>query len=327
MGEVMTKIFDGHGDIWNDVVKKRMSGEAAVIKNHHLDKFKKGNIFSGIFVIWIDSPPEHQPEKRFKQIFDAMHSELVENSDLLHVVKKVEDFDDAQLSGKFPIVLGIEGLDGIHSIEALESLYDYGFRHASLTWNMANDFATGVKGSPNEGLTELGYQAIKFMEAKGMLIDVSHLNEKSFWDIISVVNHPIIASHSNVKELCPVPRNLTDEQIIAIKNTGGLIGVNAFREFIDLEQSKQTVSRLADHIDYLVILAGIDHVGFGFDFVDYLDEEAMGTFSNGLPEYTKGLENCTMTENLIKELKARGYTETDIDKISYKNFMRVFKSL
>lgn len=322
---MMTKIFDCHGDIWNDVVKKRVNGETSVIKKHHIEKFKTGNVFGGIFVIWIDSPPEHQSEKRFTQIFNAMDSELNENKDQLKVVKVLEDFDAAAEEQKYPIVLGIEGLDGISSITQLEALYNYGFRHASLTWNMGNRFATGVKGPAHEGLTEMGFQAIQMMEKKGMIIDVSHLNEKGFWDIIEVVSHPIIASHSNARALCPVPRNLSDAQILAIKNTGGLVGVNAFREFIDLSQSKQTVSRFVDHIDYMVRLAGIDHVGFGFDFVDYLDEEAMGTFSNGLPEYTDGLENCTKTGNIIMELEKRGYTEEAIKKISYLNFMRVFE--
>jgi len=323
----MAKIFDGHGDIWNDVVKKRSSGETHVIQTHHLDKFKKGQIASGIFVVWIDTPPDNKPERRFKEIVDAMHAELVENADHLHVVRKMEDFDIADSLGKFPIVLGIEGLDGLSGLEALEEMYNDGFRHASLTWNTANAFATGVKGNPNDGLTEIGIKAIHWMESKGMLIDVSHLNEKSFWDVVKYAKKPFIASHSNAKALCDVPRNLTDEQILAIKNADGLIGLNAFREFIDTSESKQTLSAYVDHIVYMVDLAGIDHVGLGFDFVDYLDEDAMGTFATGGLEYTKDLENCTKAQGIVDELMQRAFSTEAINKICYGNFMRVLSKI
>lgn len=323
----MAKIFDGHGDIWNDVVKKRSSGETHVIQTHHLDKFIKGQITSGIFVVWIDTPPDNKPEKRFKEIVDAMHAELNENTDHLYVVRKMEDFEHAESLGKFPIVLGIEGLDGLSGLEALETLYNDGFRHASLTWNTANAFATGVKGNPNEGLTEVGIETIHWMESKGMLIDVSHLNEKSFWDVVKYAKKPFIASHSNARKLCDVPRNLTDEQILAIKNAEGLIGLNAFREFINTSESKQTLSSFVDHIVYIVNLAGIDHVGLGFDFVDYLDEDAMGTFATGGLEYTKDLENCTKAQGIVEELSFRGFSMEDINKICYDNFMRVLSTV
>lgn len=322
----MARIFDGHGDIWNDVVKKRLAGETHVIRTHHIDKFKKGQIESGIFVVWIDTPPDNHPEKRFKEIVDAMHDELMENGDLLHVVKKMEDFEVAKSLGKFPVVLGIEGLDGLSDVKALEKMFDYGFRHASLTWNTANAFATGVKGNPDGGLTPLGIQAIHMMESKGMLVDVSHLNEKSFWDIVKHATKPFIASHSNAKALCDVPRNLTDDQILAIKASDGLIGMNAFREFIDPDESRQTLERFVDHIDYIVNLAGVDHVGLGFDFVDYLDEDAMGTFATGGLEYTKDLEDCTKAQGIACELAKRGYSNIDIQKICYENFMRVFRN-
>ncbi|GAB6106734.1 dipeptidase [Fusibacter bizertensis] len=319
----MSKIFDGHGDIWNDVVKKRLAGEKHIIQTHHLDKFKKGQIASGIFVVWIDTPPDNKPEIRFKEIVDAMHAELDENANHLHAVKKMEDFDIAASLGKFPIVLGIEGMDGLKNLSELEQMYNEGFRHASLTWNTANAFATGVKGNPNGGLTQMGIKAIELMESKGMLVDVSHLNEKSFWDVVKYAKKPFIASHSNARKLCNVPRNLSDAQILAIKKSDGLIGLNAFREFIHVDSDKQTLSSYVDHIVYMVKLAGIDHVGLGFDFVDYLDEDAMGTFATGDLMYTKELENCTKAQGIVKELAQRGFSTDDIHKICFNNFMRV----
>jgi membrane dipeptidase len=323
----MAKIFDGHGDIWNDVVKKRSSGETHVIQTHHLDKFKKGQIASGIFVVWIDTPPDNKPERRFKEIVEAMQAELVENNDHLYVVRKMEDFKIADSLGKFPIVLGIEGLDGLSGLEALEAMYDIGFRHASLTWNTANAFATGIKANQEDGLTAVGIKTIQRMEAMGMLVDVSHLNEKSFWDVVKYAKKPFIASHSNAKALCDVPRNLSDEQILAIKQADGLIGVNAFREFIHINASKQTLSHYVNHIEYMVNLAGIDHVGLGFDFVDYLDEDAMGTFATGGLEYTKDLENCTKAQGIVEELANRKFSDDDIYKICYGNFMRVLSTV
>lgn len=158
------------------------------------------------------------------------------------------------------------------------------------------------------------------MNELGMIVDVSHANEKTFWDIYEVSDKPIIASHSNARKLCDHVRNLTDEQIKAIAESGGLVGAVAYKGFVDLEKEKQTIERYVDHIDYMVSLAGIKHVGLGFDFCEYLYAGRTGKDMN-----PKGLEDASYAQNVIEELRKREYSEEDIRKIAYENFMRVIE--
>ena len=164
-----------------------------------------------------------------------------------------------------------------------------------------------------------------------MIVDVSHTNEKTFWDIAEISAKPFIASHSNARTLCDVPRNLTDEQIKAVAQSGGVIGVNGYIGFtkkcdfsnpVPIENpdllSKPDLKDLADHIDYIAGLVGVDYVGLGFDFCEYLSEELKDT-------NPKNLEDASKCQNMIEELRKRGYSENDIEKIAYKNFLRVIK--
>lgn len=318
----MIKIFDAHADIWNDVVNKRAQGEKHIILKYHLDKFKEGGVKAGIFVIWVDTPFD-RPEKRFRDSLNAMLEELEENKEVLRPVLSMADFEKAKEHGQFPIVLGIEGFDGFEGkLEVLKEMHQLGFKHSSLTWNTENAFATGVKGNPERGLTELGVEAVKFMEANGMLIDVSHANEKTFWAIDQIATKPYIASHSNCKALCDVPRNLTDEQIKAIAKKGGVIGAVAYHDFISKEPHHQNIETYVNHIDHIVSLVGIDHVGFGFDFVDYLEDEAMSSFATEAG-FTKDLENASHAKRIVEVLKGRGYGQEAIEKICSQNFLRV----
>lgn len=320
------RIFDAHADIWNDVVNKRCSGEKNIIQRYHLNKFKEGGVFSGIFVIWVDTPFDN-PKRRFWQTVNAMTDELEENQKNLRIVKSSVDFNIAEENGQFPIVLGIEGFDGFDGdLSILDSMYEKGFRHASLTWNVENAFGTGVKGNPNRGLSNLGVQAVQFMEKYGMLIDVSHANEKTFWDIEKNTTQPFVASHSNCKALCEVPRNLTDDQIRAIAERGGVIGTVAYHEFISNKPTKQTLETFVNHIEHIINLVGIDHVGLGFDFVDYLNDDAMCSFASE-SIFTKDIENASHSSRVPEMLIKRGFKQTDIEKVCRGNFLRVIKMI
>ncbi len=204
------------------------------------------------------------------------------------------------------------------------TFYELGLRHASLTWNEANSFATGVRANrENKGLTLAGKRAVKIMEELGIIIDISHADEKTFWDIMDVTSVPIIASHSNAYNLCPVNRNLKDDQVKAIANSGGIVGVNSWPEFVDKENP--SLSKLVDHIDYLVNLAGVDHVAFGFDFTDFLEDTAVSSFKTGDTVITPGINSATEIPNIIKALQARGYSNQDLEKICYKNLRDLFR--
>jgi len=320
------KIFDAHGDIWCDVLRRRSNGETDIIMKYHASKFERGHIFSGIFVVWVDTP-QHEENKRMHDIIAAMQDELDENSQHLKVVKKFEDFSIAERENKLPIVLGVEGFDGFQGdIRYITKLYDMGFRHASLTWNHNNAFAGGVRGDVDTGLTSLGIEALKILENKGMIIDLSHASEKTFWDIEKHTKGILIASHSNAKALCNVPRNLTDDQIKAISDRNGVIGAVAYHEFISSNKEQKNIHRFVDHIEYLVNLVGINHVGLGFDFTDYLNSDALNTFSEVSIE-TEGLTNASEASGVIQVLEKRGYNNEAIEKICSGNFLRVIKDV
>ena len=126
---------------------------------------------------------------------------------------------------QFDVILGLEGLRNVPNLDAFDKLYKMGIRHAMLTWNEANHLATGIKGNPEYGITPLGKKFIKYMNEHKMIVDVSHLNEKSFYDVLNEKPEILIASHSNAYALSNHPRNLKDEQLIALRDAGGMIGV------------------------------------------------------------------------------------------------------
>ena len=169
--------------------------------------------------------------------------------------------------------MGIEGGTAIgNDLDNINTLFDLGVRYTGLTWNNSNNISTSAKDEKERGkyggLTEFGIQVVKRMNEVGMLVDVSHLSEDGFWGVIDNTTSPIIASHSNCYSINPHFRNLTDEQIQAIAENGGYIGVNFYDKFLDSDGEKNgsTLDKVIEHIEYIKNLVGIDHVGIGSDF-------------------------------------------------------------
>lgn len=317
------KIFDGHADIWYDVAKRRKLGEESVVKKYHLDRFKSGNVMGGIFIAYLEHVDGQDDEKEMMHLINSTIHEIKTNSELFNIIKKQGDFNKGIVDEKLNVLMGVEGLRAIgKNLDWLDTLYELGFRHASLTWNEENELATGVAGDENRGLTELGIEAVKKMENLGMIIDVSHANEKTFWDIYNNTTKPFIASHSNAYSLCKHKRNLTDEQIKAIASRGGVIGVNAYKGFVAIDPARQNLERYVDHIEHIISLVGIKHVALGFDFCEYLYTDRKEEEVN-----PRGLENASKASSVLDELLKRGYSESDVRKIAYENFMRVIETL
>lgn len=321
------KIFDGHSDIFTDVTMKRLNGEKNVIKSHHIERLRKGGVDGTILVIWIDPPYTDDPSWRMLQILGAISDEIEDMKDIAGIVYNYNDILSLREKGKLPIIIGCEGLSGIkNDLSLLTMLHRFGARHASLTWNEENELATGVRSSNKDrGVTPLGIQAIQKLEELNMIIDVSHANEKTFWDIYENTTKPFIASHSNAYSLCNAPRNLKDDQIKAIAGRNGVIGMNSWPDFIDLKNP--TVERLANHIDYIAELVGIDSIGLGFDFCDFLQGDTTSSFQDSESTAAIGLEDATKIPALIDILVKRGYKTEDIEKIAYKNYERVIKEI
>lgn len=321
------KVLDSHSDILTDVTIKRLGGETDIFRKYHVERLRKGNVKGLILVIWVDPPYTDNPARRVLDVLGATFEEIEDMKEFAEIVYKASDMDEIQNSGRIPIVLGMEGLSGLCGNASLMTmLYKLGIRHASLTWNEENEFATGVASkNKNRGITEAGIKVIRTMEELGMIVDVSHANEKTFWDIYDHTEKPFIASHSNVYKLCSVPRNLKDDQIKAIAQRGGVIGINAWPDFID--KDAPGLEKLVNHIDYIAEMVGVDHIGFGFDFCDFLNGDTTASFQAGDTTAASDIEDATKIPKLLELLQEKGYRTQDIEKIAYKNMERIIKGL
>ena len=320
-------IFDGHTDIFSDVRYKREAGETQVLKNRHLERLQKGGITGGCFVIWVDTFNGEEPAKELDAIIRNMKDEVAETKEFV-LVHNTAEIEAAAKDGKIAMLLGLEGLAGIgENIDRIHELYDLGCRHAMLTWNEENALATGVKGTPDRGVTELGKKAIKLIQDKKMILDVSHLNEKSFWDVMDHTTAPILASHSNARALASAKRNLTDEQLLAIRDTKGIVGLNAFNDFVSDVKAEQNVDGLVRHASYIADKIGVEHLCFGFDFFEFLNTDFMASYSDQDDSLLKGMEDCSKVPVMIEKMRKAGFTEKDLEMISHANWMNLVKTI
>ena len=320
-------IFDGHSDIFTDVTIKRLTGEKNVLERYHKSRLASGGIEGGIFVIWVDPPYDSDYRKRTMEILKSIDDEMKE-TDSFVIVHNAEEMKAAKDKGQFYIFIGIEGMAAVgQDLDYIDLYYQFGARHAMLTWNEENSLATGVQGNPKRGLSRLGKQAVKLIQDKGMIMDVSHLNEKSFWDVMSVATGPVVASHSNSKALCGATRNLTDSQLKEIKNSGGLVGINSFNLFVSEDITHQNIENLVEHIVYISDLIGVEHVGFGFDFFEFLSADSMSSYSDQDTSYIHGLEDCSKVPRLLELLRAKGFCEDELELICRKNWQRIVEQV
>lgn len=321
------KYFDGHCDIWADITIKRLRGETDVFHNHHFPQMQEGNVEGGMFVIWVDPPHDKDYEKRTHEQYQCITDEIATCKDF-RIVKSYDEIMKAREDGIYYVMIGVEGMAyASHdpSLARIDEYYDFGARHGMLTWNECNAFGNSAASGSTEGLTDLGKAAMKKMQDKGMIVDTSHLNEAGFWDIAKLTEKPFIASHSNCKALRDVPRNLTDDQLRAIRDANGLVGLNSFGGFVDDDADKQDVEHLANHAEHMIDIMGIDHVGCGFDFNNYLGDRNDPTVFSGLDDILIGMENSGKIPELFKIFERRGMSVADMEKIAYKNWHRVIK--
>lgn len=254
----------------------------------------------------------------FKNRRQLLYNTVDKYEDILALAFHYTDIQKNKDSGRISAILSIEDgrvVDG--QLQKIQYFYDMGVRCMSLQWNYAATNYANCFGYPNTpttqhlGLTRFGKEAVSFMQQAGMLIDVSHLSDGGFWDVWKHTKEPIIASHSNCRSICPHLRNLTDEMIRALANHGGISGVNFYPNFIMSGATYCTAEAIASHIEHFIQIGGEDCVGIGTDF-DGFDGTA---------------EICAPTEMhlLFEVLKKRGLTERQLEKVAYKNALRVFK--
>ncbi|MBR2577376.1 MAG: membrane dipeptidase [Erysipelotrichaceae bacterium] len=308
------KVFDMHADMGTNFYERHLNGEKDVFKNYNKRNLEKGEV-KGIFTACFFEGKEDWDYMQKMIVF--CDQEIRENSDVLRQVKTKEDLID---DDKTLAVISVEGMCGIrdNAEEKIGWMYEHGVRVASLVWNESNALANGWKQDPLRGLSEEGFKAVKKMNELKMVIDVSHINEKGFWDVISASERPIIATHSNCRKLCSHQRNLTDQQIKAIAARGGLIGLNACAHFISEDKDRQTALELAGHARYMADLVGVEHIACGFDYMDFL----IGDYSDDM---AKDMTNASFTQNLISSLKEVGFSEEETAMIAFGNVFGFLK--
>lgn len=354
-------VVDGH----NDILGRVMSGGEMESRSTHghsdLPRFRQGGLDVQVFSVWVPSREKGDKAWRFALAeIDTLHAIARRNAARLSVVTSAAALHDAVARGRLAGIIGLEGgrcIDGRR--ERILALYERGLRSFGLTWNYSSDWATCSKdesaGTVRGGLSSKGKEFVRLLDSLGVLIDVSHLGEKSFWDVLATTRNPVYASHSACSALRAHHRNLTDTQLRALAKNGGVVMINFYPGFIrsglDRERVRRsralleeqaalqkvhprrgsgyisavdalvaraeaeglaTVRTVADHIDHAVRVAGIAHVGLGSDF-------------DGISFTPIGLADVSDLPVLTRELRRRGYSDSDIRAILGGNFLRIFR--
>ena len=301
-------IFDTHCDTLNEINEKNCTLRKNKL-NIDLERMRAYDGYTQVFAAWIEN--EKNAFEKFNTLAGIFDSELDKNSDIAKKCYSFNDMKAAQNEKKIAAFMSLEGAYFIKSPEDIDYIYKKGVRIATLTWNPDSALAGGVDSE--NGLTPLGHELIPVFEQKGIIPDVSHLNEKSFWDFSKIAKKPFIASHSCSKALCSHKRNLTDEQFLKICESGGCIGVNFYSSFLS-DSEKASIDTIIEHIKHFKKIGGIDFIGLGSDF-DGVDV---------LPDGICGVQNMRDIENA---LEGGGFSSEEIDKITHKNFERVVKNI
>lgn len=317
-------IFDGHSDLLCDVAAHRQRGERGILRRH-ADQFCMGGVEGAVLSIWVERAYQKEPAERTRQLMAYAEAELAECPEFRRV-RTMEEAEAARQAGVLYGFMGAEGLAAIgRGLAGLDLYYEFGVRLAMLTWNEANALGAGAASGESGGLTGLGKQAVRRIQEMGMLLDVSHLNEAGFWDVARLTNGPFVASHSNARSLCGAARNLSDAQLRAIRDAGGVVGLNAYRGFLDEQPERQTVERLAEHAAHMIDVMGIDHVACGFDFCEFLEKEPEEIAAAEMEFNPVGMRNCTQIPNLFACLAHMGLSRAEQEKIARENFLRVLR--
>lgn len=329
-------VFDGHNDvisrIWRDdegAVGRFFTGEG---KGHiDISRARKGGLGGGLCAIYVPSertedakgnlptPPRDLASDVTMQQAGLLLRLGREGKDSFQLCHSAAEIRSAMEAGRFAAVMHIEGVEAFGpDLDLLYLLHEAGLRSLGPVWSRPNIFAHGVPfrfpSSPDigPGLTNAGKDLVRVCNDLRVMLDLSHLNEAGFWDVAKLSDAPLVASHSGVHALCAHSRNLTDRQLDAIRDSGGLVGINFGVIFLHAESKRDTglpLSVLVQHVDYVVQRIGIDHVALGSDFDGTTIPDAIGDAA-GLPA-------------LIRALEDAGYQGADLAKITHGNWLRV----
>jgi membrane dipeptidase len=313
-------IIDGHTDYLLSLTHTGRSFlEESTIGHVDLPRARKGNIGAMISAVFLPSEllPTHALIETLRAV-DLLKRTVVASDGQMELIRGYDQLVSCLDRRVFGAIMHFEGAEAIDpEFVVLRLAYELGLRSLGLVWSRPTIFAEGV-GPENHGhgLTGLGRELVKQCNNMGILIDVSHLNEPGFWDVIAESTKPIVASHSNARAVCDHERNLTDRQIKELAKNGGLMGINYAVGFLvegARSGSEVPLSVLVDHIDHIVNLVGIEHVALGSDYD-----------GAGVPD---ALKDAAHDWAIVEELARRGYDDDAIAKICRDNWLRVLKEV
>jgi len=353
-------VVDTHNDVTTPMTNDDydLSGTPPVPYRTSIARMKKGGQTAEFFSLYIKPwyVTHGGAARRTLDMIDSVYRAVERHPNDLMFATTAADIRRAKAQNRIACLMGIEGGHAIeNSLPTLREFYRLGVRYMTLTWNNTNDWADAARGEKkHNGLTDFGKEVVREMNRLGMLVDVSHVSDKTMSDALDVSKAPIFASHSSARALSNVPRNIPDDLLRRIAKNGGVVQVNFYSVFVDaatvspqsedrnrrlraqqdalnekykddperlaeegdkLEAANPLpplpISKLIDHIDHIVKVAGINHVGIGADF-------------DGANDFPEGARDVSMLPNITYELLKRGYSEQDIRKILGENFLRVF---
>ena len=279
----------------------------------NIPKMRQGGIDAAFFAVDVTRAWKNHLAYAL-DAFGWFEAEVTANANDICIARKASDIREAKASGKLAAVLVIENSEAVErSLNILRSLHTLGVRSIGLTHNLNTWASTGNDEEDlGGGLTRFGMALVKEMNRLGILVDVSHISERGFWDVLEISEHPVIASHSNCKTLCRHPRNLSNEQLKALAANGGVVGITFVPGFITADgwTKMPPLAQLLNHFAYAIDIAGIDHVGIGSDF------DGGGDLLKDASEFIK----------IAEGLSDRGYSDEDIRKVLGENHLRVFEA-
>ncbi|WP_313529020.1 dipeptidase [Anaerotignum sp.] len=305
----MRSYGDGHCDT---IVRIYEKGQELFCNDGHIDIQRLTNYKAPLqfFAIWLE--PRYYPiaMRQTMKYIEFYYNQIQKNADLIGHINCFDDLEENKKKNKISALLSIEGGEALEGeISAIHTYHRLGVRSMSLTWNHRNQLADGVAEKDSKGgLTKFGRDAVAEMEQLGMIVDVSHLSEPGFWDVYNLAKRPFIASHSNAKTICDVPRNLTDNQMRAIADKGGVIGLNLYPPFLTTEKEVE-VEDIFRHIHHILSVVGEDFVALGTDF-------------DGIDCCPKGISDVKDMDYFFTEMENE-YGEQVVEKICSKNLLRV----
>ncbi|CAN5719097.1 dipeptidase [soil metagenome] len=340
-------VFDGHNDVLLRLpLQERSFFERGSQGHLDLPRALEGGFGGGLFACYVPNPRKEWSEEDAITYTDqgydispaprldtgrAVRSTLAaaarlfrietESKGKLKVVGTAAEIEDCMERGVIAAVPHVEGAEAIgQDLDELQVLYRAGLRSLGLVWSRSNIFGHGVPfrfpGSPDigPGLTEAGRRLVRECGRLGIMLDLSHLNARGFWDVAGMTDKPLVATHSNAHALCTTPRNLTDDQLDAIRESGGMVGVNFASAFLrsDGRQDPDTpLAEIVGHVNHMVERMGVDHVGLGSDFDGATIPRELGDAA-GLPR-------------LLEAIRGAGYGEEELRKLAHANWLRVLR--